>query len=185
MHLLKLSSVLLACALLATPARAAISIHYDNGTGDYSISGADAGPGVVDGTLRYIWDWGNPYVAANVIFVLAPINADEGINGTVDGAGPYGIPPIGFLGLNIAGLEIYETTQTGALALTSHSGTVGTGLWNAEAFGIGNFFGAPYNSTSTELLTLTITNTVPEPSTWAGVVGGLALGFAAWRRRSV
>ena len=77
------------------------------------------------------------------------------------------------------------TSNTNLVSATWYNGTSGTGLVTAALNTTGTSFGSWVpDLVSTSLSYQVSGSAIPEPSTYALAIGGLALGFVVWRRRS-
>ncbi len=182
MSIKRLAILSLLLTLLAPLSRAAISINYNNATGAYSVSGFDPGPGLnPGGFIGIVWTWASEAQADEVNALITALVGDTGLTGTVNGSDFVADGPV-TANAEDMGFMFSTPLETGEFVMDSTSGIVASGLWT---FGDGAFIGAPGSfGTSTDPLTLSV-GVVPEPATWATLVGVAALGLTALRRRRV
>jgi hypothetical protein len=141
---------------------------------DWTAGTATASPinGVTFGAGKFVGvsASGAIYTTTDGLTWANPITAASGLNGITFGGGRF--VAVGNNGV------IVESLDGGTTWLSDTSGSLAN--LTAVAFGSGNYVVMEGNA-SGQLLTAT--SAIPEPSTYAALVGVAALGFAAYRRR--
>lgn len=179
MHTTKHICLVLLMASVAISARAGIAFVYNNTTGYYAVLGSDPGPGYnVGGTaVAYLWTWDTAEELNDSYAIFNAIDADGGLTGEIDGQAITDIIAASFSAQS--GFSVLAPIASGRLAFHDANGFIAPGLWTSSS---GIILAAPdptHGSTSDDF----ILQVVPEPSTWAAIVGSLSLALAAWRRR--